>query len=72
MPNPVIRRITILDGAVSLLVNVETGRQYRLQTSANLVDYLEVTNIVSTTPTWSVVDRLGQNEAHRFYRVASP
>jgi hypothetical protein len=72
MPNPVIRRITILDGAVSLLVNVETGRQYRLQTSANLADFLDVTNIVSTTPTWSVADRLGQNEPHRFYRVASP
>lgn len=56
----------------TLDVLVELGRSFRVQASADMQAWTDVTNFTSTAPTWRVVDFAGRNGNPRFYRVLSP
>ena len=50
----------------------EVGRSFRVQSSADLVTWTDVTGFTSTGPTVRVFDFAGRNGSRRFYRVVSP
>lgn len=50
----------------------ESGRSYTMQASTNLVDWLDLTNFISTNTISVFHDTDATNFGHRFYRVVSP
>jgi outer membrane protein assembly factor BamB len=60
------------EGGVSLTLNVETGRNYTLQGSTDLVSWIDVTNFVSDSTRPTVADPDGAVLSNRFYRLRTP
>ncbi len=59
------------DGTLSLQVNVETGRTYQVEFSANLLNWTELTSFVSDTTTNQVIDATASAVGNRFYRLST-
>jgi hypothetical protein len=73
IPRPTISKPQVtIDKAFSLLVSGESGRQYRVQASTNLVSWVDITNLISTAGSWQFSDSFVTNFPRRFYRVTSP
>jgi hypothetical protein len=72
VPRPIIRSPREENGALSFLVTSQQGRQYRVQVSGDLLNWIDVTNVISLQPTWSFIDYLSSGRPCSFYRIASP
>ena len=56
----------------SFTITVETGRAYRIQTSTNTLEWLDVLSFVASGSTFDYSDRLPTILSQHFYRVVSP
>ncbi len=57
------------DGTLLLTVVGESGVDYGVETSSNLVNWISWTNQVATNGAISIVDHLQTNQPHKFYRA---
>ena len=56
----------------ALLIALEAGKNYRVQSSTNLQDWVDVTNFLSSSAYMQFTNALATNVNQIFYRVASP
>ena len=60
------------DGTFGFTLTVETGLTYRVQSSADLSTWMELTNFISTDLSMPFIDTDAPNAPSRFYRLATP
>ena len=53
-------------------INIQLGISYRLQASADLTAWIDLTNFVGAGPTIQIRDASATNTTRRYYRVVSP
>lgn len=58
--------------AVYLTIAFEAGKNYRIQGSTNMGDWVDLTNLLSTAATMDFLDLVATNTGQMFYRVVSP
>ena len=74
-PDSIAARLAILplpDGQERLQVQGLSGRQYVIQVSSNLADWVSVSTNVSDTGTIQWTDSQAANFPSRFYRAITP
>ncbi len=59
-------------GGDALMIAVEAGKNYRIQSSTDLQNWMDVTNFLSTSTLIDYTNSLTTNSPFMFYRVASP
>ncbi len=67
--NPVLQSAGWTNGLFSLRVSGNEGPDYRLQTSTNLLNWADATNLVSPTLPFLWIDPGAINDKQRFYRA---
>ena len=67
---PQILGLSPTAGQVQLLLSGEIGRNYQIQTSADLTHWFPLQNVVLTNSVLLFTDSTAGNQDHRFYRVA--
>jgi len=67
--NPVLQSAGWTNGLFSLRVSGNEGPDYRLQTSTNLLNWADATNLVSPTLPFLWTDPGAMNDKQRFYRA---
>lgn len=60
------------DGRFQLTISGEARRAYSIEASANLMDWLKLTNLFSVTPAVVFVDEAASSFTWRFYRAVYP
>ena len=60
------------DKAFQFQVMSQIGQPFKVQTSTNLLKWLDFTNIISTSVPMDVVDESASNAPTKFYRVLAP
>jgi hypothetical protein len=55
-----------------LMIAMEAGKNYRVQSTTNLQDWTDITNFLSTSTLVEFTNSLSTNADIMFYRVASP
>jgi hypothetical protein len=55
-----------------LMIAMEAGKNYRVQSTTNLQDWTDITNFLSTSTLMAFTNSLSTNADFMFYRVASP
>ena len=56
----------------ALMIALQAGRNYRVQSSSNLQDWLDVANFLSDSTLVPFTNALATNSTQLFYRVVSP
>jgi hypothetical protein len=56
----------------ALMIAMEAGKNYRVQSSADLQNWIDVTNFLSTSSLMNFTNSLSTNSSSMFYRVISP
>jgi hypothetical protein len=60
------------DGSLQFTLNGANGWNYRIDGTANLIDWSPLTNVSYTNGPWLYVDRGGTNPRYHFYRAVIP
>jgi uncharacterized repeat protein (TIGR01451 family) len=69
---PLLNLVPLVNGQYALQFTAEPGRNYRLQASTDLRNWIDLTNTTSANLTVPLSAPIGANFPHRFYRAVSP
>jgi hypothetical protein len=59
------------EGSFAMLFTTEPGRLYRVEYTTNLLDWLVLTNFISTGPKMQLSDPAPTGSTLRYYRLAT-